>query len=346
VRSRSYAGFFFRSWSLAIAASVVAVALSAHWSPAVGQESPADTPDAGLRHAVVLGGGGSVGEAWELGVIKGLRDAGVDVTDAELFVGTSGGSHLATLIRAGLDIDDLYASTLVAGPATGLPVQSPEDTEVTAALSRMWQGPAAPERTVAQRVEIGGRALSANAVPEDERVEDTARDLAAYGIADWPNRPLKLAAVDVFDGTIRFFDRTQGVPISRAVMASRAQPGRDAPVTAGGRRYMDGGVIGENLEGAIGYNVVVAITPGGAGERARNAVERYLTSHGGTVVHVIPPPGSPAVTGFGDPAAALDAGAEYGAEIADQVRIAWTRGAAWASEREARMFPEPESGDA
>ena len=41
--------------------------------------------------ALVLGGGGSVGNAWEIGVIAGLFDAGLDVTEADLIIGTSAG---------------------------------------------------------------------------------------------------------------------------------------------------------------------------------------------------------------------------------------------------------------
>ena len=42
--------------------------------------------------AVVLGGGGLAGIAWEVGVLIGLADAGIDVLDADLVVGTSAGS--------------------------------------------------------------------------------------------------------------------------------------------------------------------------------------------------------------------------------------------------------------
>jgi hypothetical protein len=42
---------------------------------------------------VLGGGGGSAGNAWLIGVIAGLFDAGLDVTEADLIVGTSAGSH-------------------------------------------------------------------------------------------------------------------------------------------------------------------------------------------------------------------------------------------------------------
>src|SRR3954469_368453 len=44
------------------------------------------------RTALVLGGGGSAGNAWLIGVVAGLVDAGIDVTQADLVVGTSAGA--------------------------------------------------------------------------------------------------------------------------------------------------------------------------------------------------------------------------------------------------------------
>ena len=44
------------------------------------------------RTALVLGGGGITGIAWEIGVLAGLAEAGVDLSGADLVVGTSAGS--------------------------------------------------------------------------------------------------------------------------------------------------------------------------------------------------------------------------------------------------------------
>ena len=58
------------------------------------------------ERALVLGGGGSAGNnAWLIGVIAGLFDAGLDVTEADLIIGTSAGSTAAaqiTTLRPGL----------------------------------------------------------------------------------------------------------------------------------------------------------------------------------------------------------------------------------------------------
>jgi NTE family protein len=48
--------------------------------------------------ALVLGGGGVAGIAWELGLLAGLADEGVDLTIADLIIGTSAGSAVAAQI--------------------------------------------------------------------------------------------------------------------------------------------------------------------------------------------------------------------------------------------------------
>lgn len=41
--------------------------------------------------ALVLGGGGIAGISWETGILVGLAHAGIDVRNADLFIGTSDG---------------------------------------------------------------------------------------------------------------------------------------------------------------------------------------------------------------------------------------------------------------
>jgi len=57
--------------------------------------------------ALVLGGGGATGNAWLIGVIAGLFEAGLDVTAADLIIGTSAGSTAAVQITSGMEVTDL-----------------------------------------------------------------------------------------------------------------------------------------------------------------------------------------------------------------------------------------------
>ncbi|MGH3899114.1 MAG: patatin-like phospholipase family protein, partial [Pseudonocardiaceae bacterium] len=73
-----------------------------------GREEEAEMPEL----ALVLGSGGITGIAWELGMLAGLAEHGVDLCDADLVVGTSAGSVVGALITSGNDLEELYASQL------------------------------------------------------------------------------------------------------------------------------------------------------------------------------------------------------------------------------------------
>jgi NTE family protein len=65
-----------------------------------------------MRRALVLSGGGTSGVAWETGLLKGLRDNGVDLTRPDLFDGTSAGAIVAAQLATGHELDELYARQL------------------------------------------------------------------------------------------------------------------------------------------------------------------------------------------------------------------------------------------
>ena len=65
------------------------------------------------RRGLVLGGGGVLGAAWMVGALRALEDElGVDLRTFESLVGTSAGSVLASLLGAGVAVEDLVASEL------------------------------------------------------------------------------------------------------------------------------------------------------------------------------------------------------------------------------------------
>ena len=64
------------------------------------------------RRALVLGGGGVTGIAWETGMLAGLAEAGIDLSTADVVVGTSAGSVVGAQILSGATLRDLYAAQL------------------------------------------------------------------------------------------------------------------------------------------------------------------------------------------------------------------------------------------
>ncbi|MFB7262559.1 patatin-like phospholipase family protein, partial [Streptomyces nojiriensis] len=63
--------------------------------------------------ALVLGGGGLTGIGWECGMLHGLARAGVDLSTADLVVGTSAGSVVGAQLTSGLlSVQELYERQL------------------------------------------------------------------------------------------------------------------------------------------------------------------------------------------------------------------------------------------
>ncbi len=205
------------------------------------------------KRALVLGGGGVTGIAWETGILHGLAEAGADLTEADLFVGTSAGSVVATQLAGGVPLADLYAGQLLP-PDGEIPARLTAWMMVRYALSYVMPGTAA-----AKRARLGRAAVQARTASEASRLEVFEHRLS---IQDWPERALKVTAVDTADGKFVAFDRDSGVPLVKAVASSCAVPLVWPPVTIDGRRYMDGGMRSvANVDLAAGYSRVVVVAP-------------------------------------------------------------------------------------
>jgi NTE family protein len=70
-----------------------------------------------MKRALVLGGGGVVGVAWETALIQGLREGGVDVGEADVVVGTSAGSMVGTRVAASAEAGYARGLELARGEA-------------------------------------------------------------------------------------------------------------------------------------------------------------------------------------------------------------------------------------
>jgi NTE family protein len=207
--------------------------------------------------ALVLGGGGLAGIAWETGVLHALAERGLDPRSADIVVGTSAGATVGGQLASGLPIVDLFDRQ--ADPArhtTELtPQLSPED------MAALWESLTAnldAEPQVRGRT-LGALALAARTVPEAARREVIAARLPR---PEWPQWTLAITAVDAVTGRLRVFDGTCGVGLVDAVAASCAVPGVWPPVTIEGARYIDGGVrTSTNADLAAGHARVLILAP-------------------------------------------------------------------------------------
>lgn len=193
------------------------------------------------RRALVLGGGGVAGIAWESAMIATLQAGGVDLAAADVVVGTSAGSVVGTAVRAG-NVDRWYRAQLE--HAASDPVATEFDSlagldvePVMAAAMSAIEGATGQQDA---RARLGDFAVRASRrLDEQVSVERIGSLLAA---TDWPDGDLRITVVDAADGTFRVLDRASGVELVRAVAASCAVPGVYPTVTIDGRPYMDGGM--------------------------------------------------------------------------------------------------------
>ena len=222
------------------------------------------------KRALVLAGGGAAGNAWELGLIAGLSDAGVDVTEADLIIGTSAGSTVAAQITSGAAPAELYAAILAEVPP-------PDAGNAGSARERAagFSGPNYMEwsnRIIGSaqdgsdmRRRMGAAALEMDA--PDGSGQTRWRDIVAARLPGrhWPQQPVLITAVDARTGDPVVFDRHSGIDLVDAVAASTS--GGPA-YRVGDRWYIDGGYRSvENADLAAGYERVLVLSPFGGATR-------------------------------------------------------------------------------
>ena len=273
---------------------------------------------------LVLGGGGITGIAWETGLLAGLQVAGVDLTSADVVIGTSAGSIVGVQIRSGTPIRELYEAQLD-DTASG-------ERVFQLGLSFMFRFVASAvvpgsEQQSARR--LGRVALRAQTEPESQWVANfIEKRIRARA---WPEDRLLLAAVDAETGELRQFDRQGEVPLVEAVAASCAWPTLAPPITIGGRRYIDGGVRSPaNADLATGCDRVVVIAPLKSAFRRRQRISVQLAVLGQGVRSAVVSPDRAAKRAIGrnvmDPSrlpAAARAGFAQAASVAPKVASAW-----------------------
>ena len=221
--------------------------------------------------ALVLGGGGAAGNAWEIGVIAGLAEAGLDMTKAaDLVVGTSSGATAAAQVRSGIPPAELLASVL-SPPAQpgGQKRESAPSLPMATVFERMRAISAAATSVSDLRRAMGAFGLESDSILGPAAGQRRAIVAARLPRPEWPDRPMIVTAVDAYTGELAAFDRDSGVDLVDAVTASTALPGLVPTVSINGSRYIDGGVGGgENADVASGYTNVLVLSPLGGRSQA------------------------------------------------------------------------------
>jgi NTE family protein len=291
---------------------------------------------------LVLGGGGSTGNAWLIGVIAGLFEGGVDVTEADLLIGTSAGATTAAQI-CGSNPAELLAATVASAPQPRTGAVRPDggrapNAPVVNHLERTNAIIAAADDAADMRRRMGAAALELDAA-SDGSWSTRWRAVVATRLPSqhWPPRELLITAVDATSGEGVVFDRHSGVDLVDAVAASTSS---GPAYGIGDRRYIDGGYRrNENADLAAGYERVLVLSPFSG--RTRHPLDwgmqlatqvDELRAGGSRVETVFPDLSFERVFGANamDPslrAPAARAGQDQGRALAEQLTELWGAGA-------------------
>ncbi|WP_371778013.1 patatin-like phospholipase family protein [Streptosporangium subroseum] len=207
--------------------------------------------------AVVLGGGGVTGIAWEIGVLTGLRESGVALEPDAVF-GTSAGSFVGVALASGIDLAGLFA-------AQHEPAPSEKSVTLPRSVYLAWVWAYIKGRRDAQRIGAGFGAIARRrrplTSPEDRRRAVEGRLVTTT----WPET-LHVTAINAETGELKAFAQSEGYSLVDAVSASGAVPGISPMVEIGGRSWVDGGMVSSaNAFLAADHDQILVIAPLPAG---------------------------------------------------------------------------------
>jgi NTE family protein len=203
---------------------------------------------------LVMGGGGLVGIAWELGVLAGLQEAaGLNPTSAAVIVGSSAGSVSGAQAALGRDLVDLVdrqrrtasRSSGPTEPETPRSGTSPDGDGASGArqvrsvpqeiLDAMMSSTGSVEERAAK---VGKMAMEADVTLEEDAYVESFRSF--LGTDEWPEVDLRVTTAEAETGRSVLWSRDDGIDLIRAVASSCAIPCFFPPVSFRDKHYVDG----------------------------------------------------------------------------------------------------------
>jgi len=188
-------------------------------------------------------------------------EGGVDLSQADLIVGTSAGSFVGANLAMGHNVAHLaerFISERQEPAPAAQPASGPPDLSILIGKLQEIVSGVRPAKEV--RAEIGAWALTARTSSEQDFITSLGGWLSGLPENAWPGRPYACTAVDAVDGSFVVWDQGAGVGLARAVASSCSVPGIFPPITIRGRRYIDGGMRSStNADVAKGYDKVLVI---------------------------------------------------------------------------------------
>lgn len=192
----------------------------------------------GAARAVAFGGGGEWFLAWMVGYANGLLESGVDLSQADITIGTSAGSFVGAAIKGGRlteltqALQQLGNNPAMANKELNITLGAPSQLRAQTVMAQT------NEITPTTLQEIGRAAMASHNAPDDKYV--AALD-ALLGLTSWPTGH-HTTSTDCYTGESVIVSADSGVTIAQAAAASSSLPGANGPTWLDDRLCMDGGV--------------------------------------------------------------------------------------------------------
>ena len=182
-----------------------------------------------------------------------MADVGLDVRNADLFVGTSAGARVALDLTSGRPLDEFYQRRV--GP-DGPPREPPPTIDFVRLRADVDDAKQAGGSLAEILQRYGALALTAAVGKGSDRRKIVATQIPSQA---WPTQRVLITAVNAETGERRAFDRDSGIDLVDAVIATTASFG-SPPMLFDGRHYIDGGYYSsDNADLAIGYERVLIL---------------------------------------------------------------------------------------
>jgi NTE family protein len=204
--------------------------------------------------ALVLGGGGITGIGWEIGVLAGLLDEGVDLRGADTVIGTSAGSVVGMNYTSGTDWEALFTDQAHAGEHE--PVMRTDPGVYEGWIEAFRAGAGDPEAVGAGFGRVA-RKYGTGVDAETRRAVVRAR----LRTTQWPAN-MRVAVTDADTGRLELLGPDAGISIETATAASGAVPGIWPSVPFNGREWIDAGMVSAaNATLAAGHDRIIVLAP-------------------------------------------------------------------------------------
>lgn len=188
-----------------------------------------------FQQALILGGGGQFGIAWELGYIRGLQDEGISLRNSDMIVGTSAGSQVGSLLASDKSWEALWEEQVL----SDIHEESPADSKTM--MNLFTQFDAIADNASDSFSWVQGMAnLAINTATKFDEEKHISQIKNRVGQISWGNA-LHIVATSATTSQRQMWNVNDRVDVYHAMSASSSLPGVWPVTTVGDDKYFDGG---------------------------------------------------------------------------------------------------------